>query len=168
MDWNKIATIALVVSTWRFGERDLKNKRTNSSSDETQYTCVEYMYRDAGNWKFRDRFWLKGIVAQADVEPFVTPDLQFIPRDIGVKDLVPEIKNDDDHFLHEFVEFAPCQAPEPNGTVLNRNHFLEDLVHGRSAGWLQGLFYFLYDNPHEIIATAERSEISPRNSEPQV
>ena len=68
-------------------------------------TCVEYMYRDGGNYKFYGSAILIGAVTLAQIENYLTEGQFFIPEHVGLRSLVPDVKNDDDHMLHEFLSF---------------------------------------------------------------
>jgi hypothetical protein len=68
-------------------------------------TRIEYMYRDAGNYKFYGSCILRGEVAAEDVAPYLIDGEFFIPQHVGLRSLTPEVRNDDDHMLHEFLSF---------------------------------------------------------------
>ena len=69
-------------------------------------TIVEYMYRDAGNYKFYGSFTLSGILTMAEIEMYLIHREYFVPTEIGLNSFVPEQMNSDDHLLHEFVSFS--------------------------------------------------------------
>lgn len=55
-------------------------------------TLVEYMYRDASNYKEVGRFVLGGRFDVSMIEPFLSDRKFFIPERVGVKALVPATK----------------------------------------------------------------------------
>lgn len=67
-------------------------------------TKFEYMYRCAGNFKYRDKIIVKGIFALNDLSPFLHMGEFFVPTSVGLKSLVPSFQNDDDHVYHEIEE----------------------------------------------------------------
>ena len=74
---------------------------------------VGYLYRDAGNYKFRGRFVVRGRLDIEALRPFLFDEEWFIPERIGLPSLRPRETNGDDHLLHEFEEITPYSGPEP-------------------------------------------------------
>ena len=80
---------------------------------------VCYLYRDAGNCKFRGRFVVRGDFYLRAVEPFLFDRQWFVPEQIGLPPLRPAVTNDDDHLLHEFEEVLPYRGRERGTPALD-------------------------------------------------
>lgn len=96
-------------------------------------SIVEYAYRDAGNWKVWGEFALSGTLAFSEIENLLHDQLWFVPDAIGIKSLVPEIRNMDDHPLHEIHGIRLAQVDEP---LMSREWFIMRLQWGFKKGWL--------------------------------
>jgi hypothetical protein len=84
---------------------------------------VSYLYRDAGNYKFRGSFVVDGSFHLDQIEPFLFDSAYFVPERVGLPALRPKLINDDDHQLHEFesVEvYSGKQLGIPASEVLSR------------------------------------------------
>ena len=75
----------------------------SAKSNAPRNTIVNYMYRDAGNYKFYGNFCLSGLLSISEIEPYLINGEYFVPIEIALPSLVPEQMNSDDHLLHEFV-----------------------------------------------------------------
>ncbi|HEX4890136.1 MAG TPA: hypothetical protein VFW37_07190 [Alphaproteobacteria bacterium] len=95
-------------------------------------TIIEYMYRDAGNYKFYGRFCIAGILTMKAIEPYLLDGEYFVPTEIGVPSLVPEQMNGDDHLLHEFVSFSYSDSKE---SVMNKVKFIRLIRKAHKTGW---------------------------------
>ena len=73
---------------------------------------VSYLYRDAGNYKFRGRFVVRGYLDVEALRPFLFDEEWFVPERIGPPSLRPREMNGDDRLLHEFEEITPYSGPE--------------------------------------------------------
>lgn len=81
------------------------------------YTVMEYLYRDASNYKVWGSILLEGAFTHQD-EAALRSELDsgeyFIPSKVGIEDLQSQIwsagfpPNADDHEFHEFVELRPA------------------------------------------------------------
>lgn len=95
---------------------------------------IRYMYRDAGNYKFRGSILIYGEIKFADIEPHLLFGEYFIPQEIGIPDLRPTIKNNDDHELHEFEEICPVEGGEP---FLSASNLLSRIEIANKRGWFR-------------------------------
>lgn len=68
---------------------------------------IVYLYRDAGNYKYWGEFCVMGNVCIDDLRPHLLDSEYFVPEKIGLPSLVPNIRNDDDHMLHELYSIEP-------------------------------------------------------------
>lgn len=100
-----------------------------------QFTKIEYLYRDYGNWKFWGEFWLNGIVKLDDIKPYLLDEASFVPRELGIPSLTPEKINEDDHWLHEVVAVSLDERPEDGATILPPELFLSRLISAHTKGW---------------------------------
>lgn len=97
-------------------------------------TSIGYMYRDAGNYKFRSIFLVDEAVRFDDIRHLLIDDHFFIPEKLGLLSLVPATKNDDDHVLHEFEEFLLCDI----GQIQKLENFTSKLKKCSVEGWYSG------------------------------
>lgn len=67
-------------------------------------TSITYQYRDAANYKEFDTVIICGLLSLNDIEEYLYDKEFFIPTEIGLKDLQPEILNQDDHIWHEILK----------------------------------------------------------------
>jgi hypothetical protein len=67
-------------------------------------TLITYQYRDAANYKEFDTVIIHGQLSLSDIEEYLYEKEFFVPSEIGLKDLQPEILNNDDHIWHEILE----------------------------------------------------------------
>jgi len=93
---------------------------------------IVYLYRDAGNYKFRGEFLLVGDFKLADIANSLIDGEYFIPRKIGLPDLLPEIRNDEDHMLHEFESI---EAVETRAPAFVAQDFAARVRAANNAGW---------------------------------
>ncbi len=96
-------------------------------------TKVEYLYRDAGNWKFWGEFVLSGAVTFAEIEVLLFDRLWFTPEEIGVESLTPKIRNEDDHPLHEIHEMTLVPTAD---ALMTAEEFIARLEKARFPDYL--------------------------------
>ncbi len=99
---------------------------------EPNGTVVEYLYRDASNWKYWSQFSLTGTLAFAEFENLLHEHLWFVPQAIGVESLTPKIRNQDDHSLHEIHEVRSAPVVQP---LMSAEEFVCRLKYAQRAGW---------------------------------
>ncbi|MGK2959566.1 MAG: hypothetical protein ACSLFB_14500 [Acidimicrobiales bacterium] len=100
-----------------------------------QDTIIQYMYRDAGNYKFYSEFCLSGILTLSEIKPYLIHSEYFIPNEIRLVSLVPEQMNDDDHLLHEFVSFSYSISA---GHIMSKVEFIRLVKNAHTTGWFKG------------------------------
>ena len=64
---------------------------------------IEYLYRDASNYKFFGELIVSGRFNFTDLERYLLDGEFFVPHSIGLTSLVPPQRNEDDHDLHAFI-----------------------------------------------------------------
>lgn len=84
--------------------------------------CVlEYLYRDASNYKAWGKLLLSGIPSQSDIEALRTcleSDVYFVAEQVGIPAIYKELWNlsggrtSDDHAVHEFVALRVASVKE--------------------------------------------------------
>ncbi len=74
-------------------------------------SLLEYMYRDASNWKFHGEVVVAGHLAISDLEPFLADGEFFVPEDVGLAALRPSVTNEDDHIYHSIESIEPSDRP---------------------------------------------------------
>jgi len=95
-------------------------------------TLLEYLYRDASNYKQFGSVVLQGSISVKDIRPLLIDGEYFIPSQVGLPDLQHKFKEQefeyptgDDHAWHEIVSMRTTrkQATIP----LHRKEFLSRL-----------------------------------------
>ena len=101
-------------------------------------TLLEYLYRDASNYKQHGSVVLEGTISLKDIRHLLIEGEYFIPSQAGLPDLQHKFKEqgfeyptEDDHAWHEIVLMRPTtkQATLP----LDRKEFLFRLQKSRRA-----------------------------------
>ena len=77
-------------------------------------TLIEYMYRDASNYKKFETVIVKGKLKYLDLEPYLHEGEFFIPSTIGLKDLQDLPYTEDDHIWHTISEIYYTSLPPTN------------------------------------------------------
>lgn len=95
-------------------------------------TLVEYMYRDAANYKQFGAFVLRGEFDISAVQEWLWDEEFFIPERIGVKSLVPAEKTVDDHYLHTFEATSSVDDPS---ALMSAELFIERVKRAAAEGW---------------------------------
>ena len=95
-------------------------------------TLLEYLYRDASNYKQHGSVVLKGSVSLNSIRHLLFDRTYFIPSQVGLPDLQYKFKEQgfkyptgDDHSWHEIVLMRPT-TKKPT-VPLRRNEFLSRL-----------------------------------------
>jgi hypothetical protein len=77
-------------------------------------TLLEYLYRDASNYKQHGSVVLQGAISLKDIRPLLIDGEYFIPSQAGLPDLQYKFKaqgfecpSEDDHTWHEIVSLRP-------------------------------------------------------------
>lgn len=95
-------------------------------------TLVEYMYRDASNYKEFGSFVLDGDFEISAVQEFLSDAGFFIPERVGVKSLVPADKRIDDHYLHTLE--ATRKVDDPSA-LMSAELFIARVRRAADEGW---------------------------------
>ena len=125
-------------------------------------TLIEYMYRDANNYKQHERLI---VVGKVDIDAFnkaLDNEGGFIPSQIGLEDLqerFADISQDSDHVWHEPIEITHTER-ETNYAVkaADINKLVKYQGGGYEGCWWEWNF-FMYDQDGEfysIIATGQK------------
>lgn len=96
---------------------------------------LQYLYRDAGNYKFRGRIFIAGGLCLTQLRRFLIWEEFFIPEKIGLPDLRPTVRNDDDHLLHEFEEVVLATEGRPQMTAKDLGSRIKT---ASKNGWFNG------------------------------
>lgn len=81
---------------------------------EHMNTVLEYMYRDASNYKQHHSVVLRGRLSETEMKPYLIDGMFLIPSSVGLPDLQERFRdqgfkypNEDDHVWHEVVNLKP-------------------------------------------------------------
>ena len=99
-------------------------------------TKINYLYRDASNWKFRGFVVVEGIISKEMFGPMLFDTDQFVPHEVGLMHLLDMPINEDDHYLHELEEF---EAVEGHETICDSNELLNRFAIAAEKGWLHSI-----------------------------
>lgn len=102
-----------------------------------QFTRVDYMYRDASNYKFHGEFVVSGTLLRLHLEDFLFDGEFFVPHEIGLAHLLTYSMNEDDHYLHTFERFHKTEAAE---VLCSAEDFIGRVKQANKKGWLHTLF----------------------------
>lgn len=92
---------------------------------------VHYQYRDASNYKFWDYFLVAGKIEHPELERYMINGEFFVPKHLGLKRLVPEIMNEDDHEWHEITEINYIDGE----AEFKKAELLERMRQANLKGW---------------------------------
>jgi hypothetical protein len=76
-------------------------------------TRVTYMYRCASNHKYWGEFVVDGTLNFELLEPILFDHEFFVATEVGLKHLLTDSWNEDDHVLHSLCEFEKCEGQVP-------------------------------------------------------
>jgi len=97
---------------------------------------IGYRYADAGNYKFRGELHVSGELKLEELRHYLIDSEFFIPERIGLRSLVPAIKNEDDHLLHTFEEVAKV---EPVPCECTAKELIDRIRLASQEGWFAGM-----------------------------
>ena len=95
-------------------------------------TKIDYVYRDASNYKIWGSIAVSGELSLVQVRPFLFDLQYFIPDEVGLTRLTPRELLSDDHELHEFVEFSKVKL---DFCELSAEQLLKNFEAASSKGW---------------------------------
>jgi len=87
----------------------------------TNYTILEYQYRDAGNYKAFGELLIEGEMTPNDLAaliPYLYDGEYFIPEEVGIPSLQPKLwdensgPNEDDHEWHTFENIKEVNSED--------------------------------------------------------
>jgi hypothetical protein len=96
---------------------------------------VEYLYRDAGNYKYRAHFVVDQFIDLGKLKEFLFDEVYFVPDLVGLPSLVPCPRNSDDHILHEFVDILPI---DDLSVPRSAQKLIADFERNSNLGWFRG------------------------------
>lgn len=80
--------------------------------EDMNQTRVHYLYRGASNWKFLGAVVVDGELTLERLQPYLFDKEFFVPHEVGLNHLLDQPMNEDDHYLHAFIEFEPVSGLE--------------------------------------------------------
>ena len=102
----------------------------------TLNTRIEYLYCDASNYKFHGDFVVSGTLSKGDLSPYLFDAEWFVPIEVGLPHLLDLPMNEDDHWLHEFLEFVPTNEGSP---ICTASELIERFQAASHLGWFSNL-----------------------------
>jgi hypothetical protein len=114
----------------------------------SKYTRIDYMYRDASNYKFRGYFSVEGTLKQSDLEDFLYDGEFFVPREVGLNHLLDVPMNQDDHHLHTIEAFSLSDDGE---ALCDSRALVNRFKMANERTWLSSFF--------ETYGTQERTRL---------
>jgi hypothetical protein len=85
-------------------------------------TLVEYMYRDASNYKQYDAVVFLGTPTKEEKEFLQQPELNFIPTEVGLEPLQDRMvgfPDEDDHVYHELTDVEETDQEATDGRSIS-------------------------------------------------
>lgn len=105
----------------------------------TKLTKIDYLYRDASNYKFHGSFIVRGLMSRKQLEPFLFDGEFFIPTMIGLPHLLNMASNDDDHDFHELSDFTEIET----GTAdFDASDLLVRFKEAKAKNWSPPVFQY--------------------------
>jgi hypothetical protein len=95
-------------------------------------TRIDYLYRDASNYKFWGHFVVSGELAMDQLRDYMLEREWFIPGAVGLLSLVPECRSEDDHDLHEICD---CRSVANEQPVCSASEFVRRMAIVSNRGW---------------------------------
>jgi hypothetical protein len=100
-------------------------------------TRVDYMYRDASNYKFHGSFVVGGTLCQSDLEDFLFYGEFFVPHEVGLDHLLDMPMNQDDHYLHTIEAYNPIDESE---VFCGREELVIRFKMANERGWFSSFY----------------------------
>jgi hypothetical protein len=98
----------------------------------TSNTIVTYVYRDASNHKYRGQFVVGGRLMASKLKPYFFDRQFFVATEVGLRHLLTDSWNEDDHVLHSFEEFEPTDQVE---VICSAKEFVARFKVAAAKGW---------------------------------
>ena len=106
---------------------------TENQMNKQQNTKITYLYRDASNYKAWGEEVIKGTLKLNQLTPYLIDTEFFIPIDIGLPNLQPHPRNEDDHDLHTIEEL---EATTDKPTIrINAETLINNFQKARVREW---------------------------------
>jgi antirestriction protein ArdC len=93
--------------------------QSQTASEEKQYTAVDVLYRDSGNYKQFETYIVEGNLSYDDLKPHLSQGTYFVGKDVQMEDLVFRFVerdgmdlNEEDNPWQELHAVAPTTAAE--------------------------------------------------------
>lgn len=102
-------------------------------------TKVDYMYRDASNYKFHGEFIVKGKLRNSQIIEFLHDHEFFVPHEIGIEHLLNLPLNQDDHYLHTFESF---EETSDTNCICTSIEFIEKIKKASCNGWFSSFDFY--------------------------
>ncbi len=90
-----------------------------TAAEEKQYTAVDVLYRDSGNYKQFETYIVEGNLSYDDIKPHLSDGVYFVGKDVELEDLVFRFVerdgmdlNEEDNPWQELHAVAPTTAAE--------------------------------------------------------
>ncbi len=99
-------------------------------------TMIHYVYRDAGNWKFRGSFIVKGSIVFSELELYMFDQKFFVAQEVGLKHLLTEPWTESDHYLHQLGEFSETEEKD---YLCNTEELKVRFMNAHKRGWFSRL-----------------------------
>jgi hypothetical protein len=95
-------------------------------------TQITYLYRDASNHKYRGSFVVSGQLTESELTSYFFDHEFFVATEVGLKHLLTDSWNEDDHILHSFEEFEPTNLED---VICSAEEFVARFRHAAAKGW---------------------------------
>ncbi len=95
-------------------------------------TLVNYVYRDASNHKYWGSFVVKGKLRLEQIEKHFFDTEFFVATEVGLKHLLTDSWNEDDHVLHSFGDFEPTNIED---TICTVEELVQRFENANIRGW---------------------------------
>ena len=101
-------------------------------------TRINYLYRDAHNWKTREWEVVSGQVQAKDIQPYLSEEEYFIPEQVGLRSL----NGYDVRIDHSWHEILAVELTDDEPTIeLAAEELIAKFKQAHNEGWDDSSFY---------------------------
>ena len=98
-------------------------------------TRINYLYRDASNYKQFGEVVVEGPMERNQLGPLLKDQEFFIPSRVGMADLQPDMRTEDDHIWHEIESLA--QTSESPSLDITAEQLLQRFKYMSKNRWYE-------------------------------
>jgi hypothetical protein len=98
-------------------------------------TRINYLYRDAANYKQFGEVVVAGSMERNQLAPLLKDQEFFIPSKVGMADIQPDMRTEDDHIWHEIISLE--QTSENPSLGITADQLLQRFKSAFENSWYE-------------------------------